>query len=77
MIQNSFILDEQRDSKRPTVVSDSQIGESTTTSSHRHARPSLIDLLAGELGAPRDNILGSNNADISLSTQNQQHHRGS
>ncbi|XP_066993860.2 protein unc-80 homolog [Anabrus simplex] len=66
--------DEQRDSKRPTLVADSHIQsqiQSQQVSQHggqtqapselptRHGRPSLIDLLSGELVSRRGS--GSNN----------------
>ncbi|CAG2053068.1 unnamed protein product [Timema podura] len=64
--------DEQRDSKRPTIITDTQQPIIAEPVSHpRTHRPSLIDLLTGDHSANKDH----SSADTVVPGQNAQHHR--
>nr|CAD7425389.1 unnamed protein product [Timema monikensis] len=66
--------DEQRDSKRPTIITDTQQPIIAEPVSHpRTHRPSLIDLLTGDHSANKDH----SSADTVVPGQNAQHHRES
>nr|CAD7260717.1 unnamed protein product [Timema shepardi] len=66
--------DEQRDSKRPTIIMDTQQPIIAEPVSHpRTHRPSLIDLLTGDHSANKDH----SSADTVVPGQNAQHHRES